>query len=198
MPSLLVSWPCLCVCLFPPESLQALATAVLCNHLCNSAQHHSLCIFCHCMGQLKTHLMLYTWFPELLPVYCPLLPGPLANIHVVLLCYRWVGASHRVPGPQLSSRHLQFHRTEVLGSASAKTTLPIRRNIPEASLATRFFSLHKHGYHCTNKNVQTLGVNISRPNTIRSHLRDAEQQPDTEFPEALGQLVTPSLSTHPL
>lgn len=100
MPSLLVSWPCLCVCLFPPESLQALATAVLCNHLCNSAQHHSPCIFCHCMGQLKTHLMLYTWFPELLPVYCPLLPSPLANIHVVLLCYRWVGASHRVPGPR--------------------------------------------------------------------------------------------------
>lgn len=34
--------------------------------------------------------MLFTWFPELLPVYRPLLPSPLANIHTVLLCYRWV------------------------------------------------------------------------------------------------------------
>lgn len=138
-----VSWPCLCVSLFPPESLQA----VFWNHLCNSAYYNSPCIFCHYMRQLKTHLMLFTWFPELRPVYCPLLPSPLANTHTVLLCYRRVGASPRVPGPQLSSRLLQFHRAEVLGRALAKTIFPIHSNMTEASLATHFFSFHKHNYH---------------------------------------------------
>lgn len=84
-------------------------------------------------------------------------------------------ASHRVPGPQLSSKLLQFHRTEVLGSASAKTTFPIHSNITEASLVALFFSLHKHNYHCTDKNVQILTENISSPvNTVRSPLRGAE------------------------
>lgn len=127
------------------------------------------------MRQLKTHLMLFTWFPELLPVYCPLLPSPPTNIHTVLPCCRWVPASHRVPGPQLSSRLLQFHRTEVLGSASAKTMFPICSNVTEASLVTLFFSLHKRSYHCTEENVQILAVDISSPlNTIRSHSRGAE------------------------